>query len=351
MSEDETMTLAEIAELLEGTVEGDGTVQITGLAGLREACPGDLSLLTNRKYEAALAETQAAAVLVRTRWKGKTPCSLIRVENPDAAMTQVALAMAPARPAPPAGVHPSAVVADNAVLGDEVSMGPHCVIEAGVTVGKGTVLFAGCYLGTDVHVGDGTTLYPHVSVHEGCRIGSRTTIHDGTVIGSDGFGYDRQEDGSWVKIPQVGIVEIGDDVEIGANVTIDRARFGRTRIGNGVKLDNLIQIAHNVVIGENTAIAARTGVAGSTTIGRNVRIGGQASVIGHVTIGDNSILTGCSTAIRDMPPGSFWMGHVAAPHKEWKRIHAATQHLPELTRKVTALEQTVEELKRESSGH
>lgn len=341
------LALSDIAQLVDGTVEGDGSVQVTGLAGLREAQPGDLSLLMNRKYLTALAETQAAAVLVRRQWTGQSPCPVIRVADPAAAMTQVALATRPDYPLPQPGVHPTAVLADDVVLADGVTIGPLCVLEAGVQVGPGTVLVASCYLGAGVHVGAQSMLYPHVSVREGCLIGSRTTIHNGTVIGSDGFGYDRREDGSWDKIPQVGIVELGDDVEIGANVAIDRARFGRTLIGNGVKLDNLNQIAHNVVIGENTAIAGLCAIAGSTVFGRNVQMGGMSGSAGHLIIGDNASVAGHSTVLKDVPPGTFYMGHVAMPHKEWKRMHAAQLHLPELVRKVAELERTIEKLKQE----
>ena len=341
------LTLSAIARMVDGTVEGDGDTLVTGLAGLREAQSGDLSLLMSRKYAAALSETQAAAVLVRSRWSGESPCPVIRVADPAAAMTQVAVATKPEYPPPAAGVHPSAVVAGDVVLADDVTIGPLCVLEAGVRVGQGTVLVASCYLGAGVAVGEQSMLYPHVSVREGCRIGSRTTIHNGSVIGSDGFGYDRQEDGSWVKIPQVGIVEIGDDVEIGANVTIDRSRFGRTLIGDGVKLDNLSQIAHNVVIGENSAVAAMCGIAGSTVFGRNVQMGGMSGSAGHLTIGDNASVAGHSTVLKDVPPGSFYMGHVAMPHKEWKRIHAAELHLPELVRKMAELERTIEGLKQQ----
>jgi len=338
-------TVTEIARLIDGVVEGDGEIQITGLAGLREARPGDLSLLTSRKYESFLSETKAAAVLVRSDWEGSSPCALIRVENPDVAMTRVALSLAPEYPGAEVGVHPSAVVADGVEIGKNACIGPLCVLEEGAAVGSGAVLVASCYLGAGARVGDDSVLHAHVSVREGCTIGARTIIHDGAVIGSDGFGYERQDDGSWVKIPQVGIVEVGDDVEIGANTTIDRGRFGRTVIENGVKIDNGAQIAHNVIVGENTAMAAQAGIAGSTMIGRNVQIAGKAGAVGHITIGDNAIIGGNCAVAKDVEPGSVMMGFMGRPHMTWKRIRAAEEHLPELLRRVKALEKALEDLR------
>ncbi len=337
-------TVAEIAQFVDGVVEGDADVQITGLAGLREAQPGDLSLLVSAKYAAMLAQTQAAAVLVKSDWEGRSPCPVIRVKDPNVAMTMLALELSPDTPALEPGVHPSAVLAADVQIGDGACIGPLCVLEAGVSVGKDAVLVASCYLGAGASVGEQSVLHAHVSVREGCTIGARTIVHDGAVIGSDGFGYEPQADGRWVKIPQVGIVEVGDDVEIGANTTIDRARFGRTIIKNGAKIDNLVQIAHNVVVGENTAMAAHVGIAGSTVIGRNVQMGGKASSAGHLTIGDGAIMGGNCGAVVDLEPGSISMGYVARPHMAWKRIRSAEERLPELLRRVKKLEKTLEAL-------
>ncbi|MDP6491635.1 MAG: UDP-3-O-(3-hydroxymyristoyl)glucosamine N-acyltransferase [Kiritimatiellia bacterium] len=341
-------TVSEIAELVDGVVEGDASATITGLAGLREARPGDLSLLMSHKYAAALADTKAAAVLVRADWQGQSSCALIRVANPDAAMTQIALALAPDYPATEPGVHPTAVVADSVVLGEGVCVGPLCVLEEGVEVGKGAVLVASCFLGAGARVGEDSVLHAHVSVREGCRLGARVLVHDGAVIGGDGFGFEHQDDGRWAKIPQVGIVEIGDDVEIGANTTVDRARFGRTVIANGVKIDNLVQIGHNVHVGENTAMAAQVAIAGSTMLGRGVQMGGRSGAIGHVTIGDNAIVGGNSAVAKDVEPGAMMVGFMARPHMKWKRIRAAEERLPELLHRVKKLEQLIEELKQNS---
>jgi UDP-3-O-[3-hydroxymyristoyl] glucosamine N-acyltransferase len=339
-------TVAEIAELVDGVVEGDGSVSITGLAGLREARPGDLSLLSSRKYKAMLADTRAAAILVRSDWNGSSPCPVIRVEDPDAAMTRIALALAPEYPGAEEGVHPSAVVADGVEIGEGACIGPLCVLEEGVAVGKGAVLVASCYLGAGARVGEDSVLHAHVSIREGCIIGARTIVHDNAVIGSDGFGYDRQDDGRWVKIPQVGIVEVGDDVEIGACTAIDRGRFGRTIIENGVKIDNLVQVGHNTVVGANTAMAGQVGVAGSTVIGRNVQMAGKASAAGHMAIGDNAVIGGNCAAVNDVAPGEILMGFMGRPHMTWKRIRAAEERLPELVRRVKALEKAVGDLEK-----
>jgi UDP-3-O-[3-hydroxymyristoyl] glucosamine N-acyltransferase len=191
-------------------------------------------------------------------------------------------------------------------------------------------------------------LHAHVSVREGCTVGARTIIHDSAVIGSDGFGYDRRDDGSWVKIPQVGTVEVGEDVAIGACTTIDRGRFGRTVIENGVKIDNLVQVAHNSVVGENTAMAGQSGVAGSTVIGRNVQMAGKASAVGHITVGDSAIIGGNCAAAKDVEPGEILMGFFGRPHMTWKRIRAAEERLPELVRRVKALEKALEDVKGQS---
>ena len=340
-------TVADIAARLGGTVEGDGALPITGLAGLREAEPGDITFLSSIRYTEAMRHTRASAVLVAADWDGEAPCAVIRVADPGQAAGELAGAFAPPPVAPAAGIHPTAVVAGDAVLGEDVCIGPHGVVEAGARVGARTVLHALCRVGPSVTVGADCVLHAHVSIREHCRIGDRVVIHDGTVIGSDGFGYDRREDKSWRKVPQVGIVEIGNDVEIGANVTIDRARFGRTRIEDGVKLDNLIQIAHNCRIGENTAIAALAGIAGSTIVGRNVQIGGQSTSVGHVTVGDDAIVAGKCTVVKDVPPGSFMMGYVAMPRKRFGRVQAAHRRLPELVQKVRELEKAVAELKKQ----
>jgi len=318
-------------------VEGDGAQIVTGLAGLKEARPGDVTFLGNPRYARLLETTTATAALVAPTWRGTCRCVLIRVPDPDRAFTKLALILAPQAPSCPPGVHPTAVVAPGATLTSDVSIGPYCVIESEVRIGARTVVMAGCYLGYGTQVGEDCRLYPHVTTREFTRIGNRTIIHNGAVIGSDGFGY-TNENGVWRKIPQVGVVEIGDDVEIGANVTIDRARFGKTVIGHGVKIDNLVQVAHNVRIGDHTAIAAQAGIAGSATIGRHVQIGGQAGITGHISVGDHAVIGAQSGVSKDTPPGAVVFGTPAMPLDKSKEIHAHIMRLPHLKQRITEIE-------------
>ena len=336
-------TVAEIAAEVGGELEGDGSAVVTGVAALSEAGKGDITFLANQRYAAAVSETRATAILVGEEWSGTCPCAVIRVKNADEALARAAAIVGPAPVAFTPGVHPTAVVAADAELGPRVSIGPHCVLEPGVRVAAGTVLAAGCYLGHGTVVGEDCRLYPYVSTRERTRIGDRVVIHNGAVVGSDGFGYVRTES-SWLKIPQVGVVEIGDDVEIGANATIDRARFGRTIIGNGVKIDNLVQVAHNVNIGEGTAIAAQVALAGSVTVGKNVQIGGQAAIAGHLTVGDNAIIGGQSGVTKDVEANTFVFGFPAMPHNKARRLHAHMMRLPQMRRKIAEIEMKLAEL-------
>lgn len=329
----------EAAQLVGGDLEGDGDLVLTGLAGIREAKPGELSFVANSRYAAAVAATRAGAVIVSRDWNRPAPCALIRVDQPDRAFARIAERFAPPPIVPPPGVHPAAVVAPDAELGEGASIGPHCVLEPGCRVGAGSVLFAGVYVGHESRIGEQTRLYPLVSIRERCRIGSRCIVHNGAVIGSDGFGYTVEEDGSRSKIPQIGIVVIGDDVEIGANVTIDRARFGQTYVGHGVKIDNLVQIAHNVTIGDHAVIVAQVGISGSTSIGARAVLAGQAGVAGHLHVGDGAIVGAQSGVTKSIPPGAFVSGYPAAPHEKATRIHALTMRLPEWRERLARLEE------------
>ena len=332
-------TAAELAQRVGAGIEGDGTVEITGVAGLREAGPGHISFLANMRYAPDAAETRASAVVVPKDWDRPcaAPCRLL-AKDPDKVFARIAAEFAPAPIMPPPGVHAAAIVAPGAKLGANVSVGPYVVVEPGVEIGEGTVLFAGCYLGHGAMVGAGCRFYPQVTVREGCRIGDRAILHNGVVVGSDGFGYTVNEKGVREKIPQIGIVEIGNDVEIGANTTIDRARFGRTRIGNGVKIDNLVQIGHNVVIGDNAVIVAMVGISGSSEVGPRTILAGQVGVVGHIVIGGDCIVGARAVVTKDIPPRSFVSGFPAIPHDEEKRLHAHIARLPELKKKVIELE-------------
>lgn len=340
--------MAEIARRLGGRVEGNPEAMIGGLAGIRDGAPGDLAFVANTRYVAAAATTKATAVIVAEDWS--RPCSaiLIRVKNPDKAFSEAAHWFAPPPVVFTPGLHPTAVIAESARLGKEVFIGPSCVIEPDVSIGDRCVICAGCYVGHGALIGPDSKLHPHVTLREYSRIGSRAIIHNGTVIGSDGFGY-VQEGDTRKKIPQIGIVVIGDDVEIGANVTIDRARFGQTRIGNGVKIDNLVQIAHNVTIGDNCVIVAQAGISGSTAIGPRSILAGQVGIVGHLEIGSDVIIGAQAGVSKDVPPGTFVLGSPAIAHERFLKINAHIMRLPELKDKVTLMEERLAKLEQQLS--
>lgn len=340
------IALVEIAEKVGGTVDGDGSVIITGLASLSDAQAGDISFLSNARYAREVEATMASAVIAGRDWSGPAPCALLRVDNPDKAFMMTGMLFMPPPASREPGIHSSAVVDKSAELDASVCVGPHCVIEEGVRIGRGTVLVAGVYVGKGTVIGEGCLVYSNVSLREHISIGSRAIIHCGAVIGSDGFGYYKEGE-KWKKIPQTGTVIVGDDVEIGANVTIDRARFGKTVIGNGVKIDNLVQVAHNVRVGDNTAMAAQVGIAGSAVIGRNVQLGGQAGVAGHLTVGDDVTVGGKAGVISSVPGGIFVSGFPAIAHRESMRMQANIARVPELKKKVAELERKLEAMGRD----
>ncbi len=342
------LTVAAIAQRLQGKLEGDGELLISSLSGIREAQPGQLSFIINPRYAPAAANTKASAVIVGEDWQRPCPATLIRVRNPDKAFAEVAQWFAPPPILFPPGIHPSASIAPDAQLGPEIFIGPHCVVEAGAAIGARSILVAGCYIGAHTIIGEDCKFYPQVSVREYARIGNRVIIHNGAVIGSDGFGY-TQEGAQRRKIPQIGIVVIGDDVEIGANVTIDRARFGQTRIGHGVKIDNLVQIAHNVVIGDNSVLVAQVGISGSTAIGERTVLAGQVGVTGHLVIGSDVIVGAQSGVSKDVPSGTFVWGSPAAPYNKATKLIAHISRLPELKAKVAALEERLAKLEQKES--
>src|SRR5213593_2086769 len=299
-----TFTLQQLATTSGGELVGDPSLQIKGAASLTEATPGEISFFANRKYVALLRKTRASAVFVPADFAEAITPAQIRVANPTKAFEQVVFKFAPKAIAFTPGIHPTAVVDPSAQIGKCVSIQPHAVIESGARIGDDTIIGAGSYIGHETVIGPGCLIYPRVTIRERSRIGSRVIIHSGAVIGADGFGFE-MVDGRQQKIQQLGIDQIDDDVEIGANTTIDRARFGRTWIQEGAKIDNLVQVAHNVVIGKNTVIAAQTGIAGSVRIGQRVLIGGQAGIIGHIEIGDNTAI-GAQSGIPKSISGGAW---------------------------------------------
>jgi UDP-3-O-[3-hydroxymyristoyl] glucosamine N-acyltransferase len=319
-----------------GELVGDASLQMTGAASLAEAVPGEISFFGNRKYLGALRKTRASAVFVPPDFAEPISAAQIRVENPTKAFEQVVLKFAPKPIEFPPGIHATAVVDPGAKLGERSSIQPYAVIEAGARIGDNTIIGAGSYIGHETTIGSDCLIYPLVTIRERSRIGSRVIIHSGAVIGADGFGFEmvagRQE-----KIQQLGTVQIDDDVEIGANTTVDRARFGRTWIQQGVKIDNLVQIAHNVVIGKNSIIAAQSGISGSTRVGERVMMGGQVGIIGHIELGDGTAI-GAQSGIGKSTPGGAWWGSPAVPLAEAKQQIAWTRRLGKLFARVKEIE-------------
>jgi len=336
------MTLGEIAKLVKGEVVGDEKIVIRGVAGLKEAREGELSFLANKKYLPLLKTTQASAVIVsREITQAKTP--LIRTDNPYLALAELLEFFYPNKKVI-AGVHPTVVMGKNVVLGEGISIQAYSVLEDGVEIGDRVIIGPLVFLGKGVKIAEDSRIEPQVTIGEEVSLGRRVIIHSGTVIGSDGFGY-VQVDGHHRKIPQVGRVEIEDDVEIGANVTIARATLGVTKIGRGTKIDNLVQIAHNVVIGEDSLIAAQAGIAGSTEIGERVTIGGQVGIVGHIKIGDGVMIGAQSGVTKSLPPKTVVFGYPARPHLKSKRIEACISHLPSLYKRIKELERALGEEK------
>ncbi len=332
------LTAREVAARVGARVVGDEARPLAGVAPIETAEATDLAFVANPKYASYLATTTAGAVIVAPAHLPADPGgrTFLVADDPYLAFA-LALGVfhAPRRPTP--GVHPTAWVDPTAVVEQGAAVGPLCAVGARCRIGAGAWLVSGVHLVEDVLVGEGTTLHPHVTVYPDCRIGSRVIVHGGTVIGSDGFGFARTPKGA-VKVPQVGRVVVEDDVEIGANCTIDRATLGETRIGRGVKIDNLVQIAHNVQVGAGSVIVAQAGISGSTKIGRGVTIAGQAGIVGHIEIGDGAIVTAQTGVSSDLPPGAVVSGSPHRPHAEWKRIVAVTADLPKLRQRVKGLE-------------
>jgi UDP-3-O-[3-hydroxymyristoyl] glucosamine N-acyltransferase len=331
-----TFTLQELAKITGGELHGDPTGKITGAASLTEAEPGEIAFFADPRYVSLLRKTRASAVFVPMDFSEPISAAQIRVSNPSKAFEQIVLQLAPKPVEFSPGVHPSAIVDPSVKLGGRVSIQPYAVIEPGASIGEGTVIGAQTYVGHETVIGPGCIIYPHVTIRERTRIGARVVIHSGAVIGADGFGFELV-DGRYQKIQQLGIVQIDDDVEIGANTTVDRARFGRTWIQKGVKIDNLVQVAHNVVIGEHSAIAAQTGISGSTRVGARVTMGGQVGIVGHVKIGDGTTIAAQSGVSGDIHGGT-WFGYPAVPIADAKRHIAWVHRLGKLLARVKALE-------------
>lgn len=339
------LTVKEIAEIVEGIVIGREDTIITGVSGIKEAKEGDLTFIANNKYRPLLKSTRASAVIVPKDINNTVDASLIQVENPSLAFAKVVSLVGPEPVRFIPGIDKTAVIGKNVIFGKDVSVQPYAVIEDNVEIGDGSVIGACVYIGHFTKIGSNCLIYPHVIIRERVVIGNRVIIHPGTVIGGDGFGFATVK-GVHHKIPQIGTVEIGNDVEIGSNVTIDRARFDKTYIGDGVKIDNLVQIAHNVYIGDNTIVVAQVGISGSTTIGKNVIIAGQAGIIGHITVGDNSIIGGKAGVTKNVPPNVHVTGFPAREKWEDMKLQAYSRKHPELIERIKKLEEKIRKMEK-----
>ena len=330
------MTLRELAERLQCRLEGDPSLDVTRVAGIDEAGPGEITFLSNPKYASKLAATRASA-LIADDTVTDAPCAILRTANVYLAFANaVSLLMSPARPA--AGTSPHASVDPSAHLGAGVTVGPFVAIGARARVGARTVIHPHATIGPDAVIGDDCHIHAHVSIREGVQIGARVIVQDGAVIGSDGYGFARRPDGSHQKIPQVGGVVIEDDVEIGAGSTIDRPAVGETRIGAGTKIDNLVQVAHGVKVGRHVLLAAQVGIAGSTVLEDGVVMAGQSGAAGHLRLGRGATVLAKSAVTKDVAPGEHVAGIPAGDAAEWREASVLVRRLPELRKTLAALE-------------
>ena len=336
------MKLRDLAARLECRLEGDGDVVVQRVAGIQEAGPGDLTFFANARYGAALKCTRASAVILSDEAEA-APCAMLRTKNPYLAFAG-AVGLFAGDYRPPAGVHPTAFVGAGARIASDASIGPFAVIGERAAVGSRTIVHAHVTIGRDASIGDDCVIHARVSIRERVSLGARVVIQDGAVIGSDGFGFARAGDGSHVKIPQVGGVVLEDDVEVGANTTIDRPAIGETRIRAGTKIDNLVQVAHGVTIGRNVLLAAQVGIAGSSVVEDGVTLAGQVGVAGHLTIGKGSIASAQTGIPNSVAAGSFVSGYPAIPNRDWLKSSAVFRKLPELRKTISELEQRIADL-------
>jgi UDP-3-O-[3-hydroxymyristoyl] glucosamine N-acyltransferase len=334
------VNLRELAACLGCTVRGDGAVEVSRVRGIDDAGPGDLTFVSNPRYVPRLATTRASAVIVTPELETSLPSLL--AANPYLTFARAVAILHP-QPCPPAGIHPTAVVDPTAELGEGVHVGALAVIGSRVRVGARTVIYPHVVLYSEVQVGEDCLLHSGVQVREGCRLGRRVIVQNGAVIGADGFGFAKDDEGRYLKIPQIGAVVVDDDVEIGALTAVDRASLGQTRIGQGTKIDNLVQIGHSVTIGRDSVLAGQVGIAGSTKVGDRVTLAGQVGVVGHITIGDGAIATAQTGIPGSVEPGAVISGSPAIENRAWLKSMAVFARLPELQKRVRALERLLEE--------
>jgi UDP-3-O-[3-hydroxymyristoyl] glucosamine N-acyltransferase len=337
------MKLDEIAEKLGCTVDGDAKLEISGVAGIEEAREGELTFLSNRKYRSSLATTRASAILI-SREEGPVRPAALRSDNPYLDFAR-AIELFHAAPNFPEGIHPTAVVAKSAKLGQGAHVGPYCFVDENVEIGRRAVLHSFVAVYRDAKIGDDFFAHSHSVVRENCRIGNRVILQNGVVIGSDGFGYARQADGRWYKMRQAGTAVIEDDVEIQAGSAIDRATIGETRIARGAKIDNLVQVGHACKVGEDSLLCGQVGLAGTTRVGKRCILAGQVGAAGHLTIGDGATLTAQSGVPTDVPPGAIYSGYPAMENLAWRKSVAVFNRLPDLQKEVRELREEVARLR------
>lgn len=340
------LSVDEIAALVGGRVQGDGAVLITGVNGLKEAAAGDICFVRGNRYLPLLETSAASAVLINEvpEWLA---IPAIVVPQPDLAFAMLLKHCENESLIHPCNIHPTAVVDESAVLGSAVALDARVVIAPGAVLGDRVVIYAGAYIGRNVHIGEDSVIYPNVVLREDTRLGRRCIIHAGAILGSDGFGF-APLGGRWMKIPQVGRVELGDDVEIGSNTTIDRATFGVTRIGTGTKIDNLVQVGHNCEIGEHCAIAGTAGLAGSTVLKNHVRVGASAGIAGHIELGEGATVGARSGVTQSVAPGQTVLGYPADDVNKTRRVWAATRRTPEMLRRIRQIEHQLEALEKKA---
>lgn len=338
-------TAAQIAALAGGTIEGDGNVVISSFAKIEEGQPGAISFLANPKYTHYIYDTRSSAVLVSDTFVAEKPlnCTLIRVADPYATVASLMEMAAKMMTPNPTGIEQPCFIAEGVEIPDDAYVGAFAYIGKGAHIGKGAKIYPQAYVGENVTVGNGSILYSGVKIYHNCKIGDRSILHSGAVVGADGFGF-APVDGHYNKIPQMGNVVIADDVEIGANTTVDRATMGSTRIGKGTKLDNLIQVAHNCAIGENTVMAAQSGIAGSTKLGSNCMIGGQVGFSGHITVGDNVQIGAQSGVSNSIPDGRRMMGSPVVDIMQFAKQVVYVKNLQSLYDRVKTLEKELKAL-------
>lgn len=341
------MKLSEVVQAVNGTCEADGSIEIRAMASLLEAREGDISFLANQKYAPQMKETKASAVLVAQDYAGETAAALIRVKDPNKAFASLSPIFGPKPVVREPGIHATAVIGEGVTLGKDIYIGPYTVIEDGATIGDGTVIDGLVFIAQHVQIGKQCHLYPQVNIRESCILGDRVILHAGVKIGTDGYGYTVEigAQGPVInKVPQIGIVEIGNDVEIGSNTCVDRARFGRTRVGDCVKIDNLVQIGHNVQIAPFVGIIAQAGIAGSAKIETGALIWSQAGVSGHLTVHERAQVAPQAGVKEDVPEGEYVAGTPAIPKRKFAETLLFPRLLDKLKKKVADLEAKVKAL-------